>query len=99
MQFFAYAHLPEKLAAVSKPFCELALELDRMTGNDLVMRGAGEIYALTVDLPSNLEASVAAEKLRDAADSCDGLETEYMFRLILEAKDCAVRSVLYKEPE
>ena len=24
MQFFAYAHLPEKLQAVSKPFCILA---------------------------------------------------------------------------
>ena len=24
MQFFAYAHLPEKLQAVSQPFCELA---------------------------------------------------------------------------
>lgn len=24
MQFFAYAHLPEHLQAVSKPFCELA---------------------------------------------------------------------------
>jgi hypothetical protein len=25
MQFFAYAHLPEKLQAISKPFCELAM--------------------------------------------------------------------------
>lgn len=24
MQFFAYAHLPEHLQAVSRPFCELA---------------------------------------------------------------------------
>lgn len=24
LQFFAYAHLPEHLQAVSKPFCELA---------------------------------------------------------------------------
>jgi hypothetical protein len=24
MQFFAYAHLPEAMQAVSKPFCELA---------------------------------------------------------------------------
>lgn len=23
MQFFAYAHLPEKMQAASKPFCEL----------------------------------------------------------------------------
>ena len=24
MQFFAYAHLPERLQSVSRPFCELA---------------------------------------------------------------------------
>lgn len=29
MQFFAYAHLPEKLQAVSRPFGELALLLCR----------------------------------------------------------------------
>lgn len=27
LQFFAYAHLPESLRAVSKPFCELAHSL------------------------------------------------------------------------
>jgi len=27
MQFFEYAHLPEKLQAVSKPFCDLAQSL------------------------------------------------------------------------
>lgn len=26
-QFFVYAHLPPSLQAVSKPFCELAIEL------------------------------------------------------------------------
>lgn len=28
MQYFKCAHLPEKLQAVSKPICELALEMD-----------------------------------------------------------------------
>lgn len=28
MKFFAYEHLPEKLQAVSKPFCELARHVD-----------------------------------------------------------------------
>jgi hypothetical protein len=28
MQFFAYEHLPEHLQEVSKPFCELAEQLD-----------------------------------------------------------------------
>lgn len=26
-QFFAYAHLPERLQAVSKPFCDLATQI------------------------------------------------------------------------
>jgi hypothetical protein len=29
MKFFEYAHLPEKLQAVSKPFCDLAKHIDR----------------------------------------------------------------------
>lgn len=57
-QFFAYAHLPEKMQEVSKPFCELAEKL--------------------LALPRNPERSVALRKL-------------------LEAKDAAVRAVLFKE--
>lgn len=58
MQFFAYAHLPPHLQAVSKPFGDLAQQI--------------------VDtLPSNPERTVALRKL-------------------LEAKDCAVRALLYK---
>lgn len=58
MQFFKYDHLPAHLQAVSKPFGELALELDQT-------------------LPGNPEKSAAMRKL-------------------LEAKDCAVRALLYK---
>lgn len=28
MQFFSYAHLPEHLQKVSKPFCDMAKEID-----------------------------------------------------------------------
>lgn len=59
LQFFAYAHLPENLQAVSRPFGELA--------NKLV-----------TSLPRNPERTVALRKL-------------------LEAKDCAVRALLFKE--
>jgi hypothetical protein len=58
LQFFAYNHLPDHLQAVSKPFCDLAMEL-------------------TINLPSNPERTTALRKL-------------------LEAKDCAVRALLYK---
>lgn len=59
MQFFSYAHLPENLQAVSKPFCELAKLIDNT-------------------LPANAESTTALRKL-------------------LEAKDCAVRAVIFKE--
>lgn len=58
IQFFEYKHLPERLQVVSKPFCDLARELNAI-------------------MPSNPETTV-------------------MFRKLLEAKDCAVRSVLFK---
>lgn len=58
LQFFEYAHLPENLQKISKPFSQLA-------------------WQLAQDIPSNPELTVAMRKL-------------------LEAKDCAVRAVLWK---
>ncbi len=59
MQFFAYAHLPEHLQKISRPF--------------------GDLAAIIIDqLPRNAERTVALRKL-------------------LEAKDAAVRSKLFKE--
>ena len=59
MQFFAYAHLPEHLQAVSKPFGDLAQQM--------------------IDtLPRNPERTAGLRKL-------------------LEAKDCAVRALLFKD--
>ncbi len=59
LQFFQYAHLPGHLQIVSKPFCDLAQELEKT-------------------LPSNAEKTTA-------------------FRKLLEAKDCAVRAILFKQ--
>lgn len=58
LQFFEYAHLPERLQNVSKPFGELAVQM-------------------VATLPSNSERSAGLRKL-------------------LEAKDCAVRALLFK---
>jgi hypothetical protein len=58
LQFFTYSHLPDHLAKVSLPFCQLAEEI-------------------AATLPSNAERTVALRKL-------------------LEAKDCAVRALLFK---
>ena len=60
LQFFTYAHLPDELQQVSKPFGVLA---EYICGR----------------LPPNPERTVALRKL-------------------LEAKDCAVRALIYKEP-
>jgi len=60
MQFFEYSHLPEHLQTVSKPFGDLATQIE-------------------TTLPSNNpEKTVALRKL-------------------LEAKDCAVRAVLFRD--
>ncbi len=59
LQFFAFQHLPDSLQQISRPFNELAIQMDAL-------------------LPVGAEKTVALRKL-------------------LEAKDCAVRSVLYKE--
>lgn len=58
LQFFTYSHLPEKLQAASKPFCDLAQQI-------------------VAEFPQNPERTVALRKL-------------------LEAKDCAVRSLIFK---
>lgn len=63
LQFFQYAHLPEHLQRVSRPFCDLAHSMVAGDGN-------------SVALPMNPERTVALRKL-------------------LEAKDAAVRAVLY----
>jgi hypothetical protein len=60
-QFFSYAHLPDHLQAISRPFHILAHDMDRL-------------------LPDNSEKDTALRKL-------------------LEAKDCAVRAVLFKIAE
>lgn len=60
MQFFTYSHLPPKLQVYSKPFADLAEQIQQL-------------------LPDNAERSAA-------------------LRHLLEAKDCAVRSTLYRQP-
>lgn len=57
LQFFAYAHLPEHLQAISKPFGELAEQV---------------------------------------ANRAQNSETTVALRKLLEAKDAAVRAVLFK---
>ena len=60
MQFFAYAHLPEHLQIVSKPFCELAEHLAHS-----LPRNAERTVALRKLLESK-DAAVRAKLFKDA---------------------------------
>ena len=64
LQFFAFSHLPPHLAAVSRPFCELATAIvhgtDPMENRPLVSM---------VALPCNPERTVALRKLLEAKDA------------------------------
>lgn len=56
LRFFKYEHLPEHLAAISKPFCELALDM----ANNPDMAGP----ELAVALRKLLESKDAAVRAR-----------------------------------
>lgn len=71
MQFFAFAHLPPHLEAVSKPFGELAMKIVGVKG------GMPDGTPIQFPLPRNPERTVALRKL-------------------MEAKDAAVRALLFK---
>ena len=66
LQFFAYAHLPAHLQAVSKPFCELAhaMVLGDNEPDNLVGR-----VTFGGPLPRNPERTVALRKLLEAKDA------------------------------
>jgi len=64
LQFFAYAHLPAHLQAVSKPFCELAHAI--VMGDNAAEAGT---VTLGPPLPRNPERTVALRKLLEAKDA------------------------------
>jgi hypothetical protein len=67
LQFFAYEHLPPKLAAVSRPFCELAHEIVGILPSP---NGASRETLLPLGgLPRNPERTVALRKLLEAKDA------------------------------
>lgn len=64
LQFFAYDHLPPHLAAVSKPFCDLAHAM--VLGDNVPESGTCTFGA---PLPRNPERSVALRKLLESKDA------------------------------
>lgn len=63
MQFFAYEHLPPHLAAVSKPFCDIARA---MVGDE---RGMPVGTSTAFPLPRNPEREIALRKLLECKDA------------------------------
>ena len=103
LQFFAYDHLPRYLRDVSVPFCNLANRLD----TQIVKTGELDILIEWLHtLPDNEERSAALFKLRNVAAHLAYVnEIPHderaaaiggTLRFLLEAKDCAVRAVLFK---
>lgn len=62
MQFFAYEHLPPHLAAVSKPFADLA---HAIVGDGGMQEGT----SIHFPLPNNPEREMALRKLLEAKDA------------------------------
>jgi hypothetical protein len=108
LQFFAYEHLPAHLQTVSKPFGESARALAALSPEDL-KRGpdVGEpackiLYELSLlmdtgHLPCNVEATYAIVKIGEAKMMANaGKSLDTVLRRLLEAKDCAVRALVFK---
>lgn len=63
LQFFEYKHLPEKLAMISRPFCELAHAI--VKGDNCSESGN---VTIGPPIPRNPERTVALRKLLEAKD-------------------------------
>jgi hypothetical protein len=102
LQFFAFEHLPPHLRAVSEPFCVLAQDLCSMSLAGFGERASERIsqrMAEWEETPiANVEATWAGQKLAQAREWtwANNDPLSHVLRLVLEAKDCAVRAVLYK---
>lgn len=90
LQFFAYAHLPPHLQAVSKPFADAA----RVLNLGSLQRLAA---SLADTLPTNTQGDLAMQCVAFASTLLDRNEHELALRMTLQAKDCAVRSLLEKD--
>lgn len=104
-QFFTFDHLHEPARSVSARFCAAA---DAVYGSSDCGRSAvKELYGWLLNdsgRPSNPETEMCMRKMHVAlnpgidmaAQYCDDAERELVLRMLLEAKDCAVRAVLAK---
>lgn len=97
MQCFAYAHLPRHLQSASIPFAAAAETLY-----------LAPLLDHLATLPDNDERFFAMRKVQEAQQilknavdlgAVEKGDLSAALRLLIEAKDCAVRSLVFKEPK
>lgn len=103
LRYFTYEHLPEgKLRECSKQFADAA-HLIRTATEYVHYDEILEKLLREITLPSNIESDIARSKTRQAMNKFyySGVDErdyhsdmEEGMRLLLEAKDCAIRSLL-----
>lgn len=91
LQFFAFEHLPPHLRTVSEPFGLAARTYD---ATDILHHQQLAVHIDT--LPENLERAAAHMKLFEATFGAERGQVDLAMRRLLEAKDCAVRALVYK---
>lgn len=107
LQFFAYAHLPPRLQVASEPFGAVADAIDGEPSSIVVgaalQRRVEALQLRLGSLPDNAESREAQSKLNRLRSMLHafpngegGVSKSYALRELLEAKDCAVRAVLFK---
>jgi hypothetical protein len=82
LDYFAWQHLPPHLAEISRPFAEMA--------DKLAAQAASEGWRES-------EAQAGVGKLHALASNWRAARKEEGLRLLLEAKDCAVRAALKRK--
>jgi hypothetical protein len=86
-KYFAYNHLPENLQKVSKPFADAV--------NSIGQDSLESLYAtMSAALPNNEEKEHCLLKLKKAIGGDILYNSTEQIRIILEAKDCAVRACI-----
>lgn len=104
-QFFTFDHLPEPLRSVSARFAAAADAV--YADSDCGRAAVKELHAWLLNdsgRPSNPETAMCMRKMHVAlnpgldmaAQYSDDAERELVLRMLLEAKDCAVRALIAK---
>jgi hypothetical protein len=86
LKYFTYTHLPEYLQVPSKLFADCVNTLSIKSIDTLINNLS------TLQVKDKDEFQVGVFKLNKAKELVD--YTEHSIRLILEAKDCVIRSIV-----